>query len=694
MAQGPSTDVDVWAERRETRRAVPEASRAPRGARARLPIARVDTVVVLLVPSGLIFGLALASGGFFPDSVAVAVVAVLLILAIRTAAMPAPFSGLSRGLRVVAVALIAFTTWTLVSGWWSGSSARATLEYNRALLYTTVFVLMGALGRSHSRARALLYGMTVACVVISIAATATWLAPDLFRVADDAGRLRLSWPTSYWNATGLIAALALVWTSSLSCSSTEPPRVRVLAAMAAPVPAATLIFTVSRGAVAVAVLGLLLAVWMIRSSATPGGVATLVPAIAVAVAIALAVNGLAVAKPAAHAVSAGHRTALLLLGVALAAGALRFVLLRLDARLAVIRAPWTRTQARVALGVVAAVVVVAFLAFGGPDKVRGAVHRFGSQSVSQGLPARERLTQLGGNGRIEAWHVALVDGFLRHPLLGTGAGTYATLWTRYAPPAERILDAHSVYLGQLAELGIIGTGLLVGAIAAMLVALAWRARGPERQVWAALLAGGVMWALHAGVDWDWEMPAVTVWFFAAGALALAAPLDRRRLGTPSSLRFAIGLGCLLLAVTPALIWRSQTQLIKAVTALQRGDCVAAESAALASNAALSSRPEPFEVISYCEAAAQRFPLALSAIRAAEQRDPQNWELYYSDALISAAAGLDPRPAARAALVRYPTSPLTRAAAQAFSKGDPRGWRQFALSAPLPVPPTLRLPSRR
>jgi O-Antigen ligase len=651
-------------------------------------IARLGVVVVLLVPSGLLLGLALASGGFFPDSVSVAVVAVILIFTVRAVSSPAPFSGLSPGFSVVAVALIAFAAWTLVSGSWSGSSARATFAYDLALLYTAVFMLTGMLGRSATRARVLLYGLTVVSVGISIAAATTWLLPDLLPVASDIGRARLSWPTSYWNATGLIAALALVWTSSLSCSSTQPARVRVLAAMAAPWPAATLIFTASRGAVAVAALGMVLAAVTIRSSATPGGLATLAPAITLSVAIALAVNGLSVAKPSAHAVGAGQRTVILLVAVALAAAALRMALLRLDARLAGARAPWTRAQFRAALSVAAAVLVVAFLALGGPRAVRAAVHGFvatNTQSVLGSLPPRERLTRLGNNGRIEEWRVAFDDGFLRHPLTGTGAGTYATLWTRYGPTPRRVLNAHSLYLEQLAELGIVGGGVLVAIIASMLVALARRTRGAEREVWAALLAGSVMWAVHAGVDWDWQMPAVTAWFFAAGGLALAAPLDRPRRETQPRVRIAVAFGCLLLAVTPAVVWRSQTQIIKAVGAFERGDCLDAEQAALAANAALGSREDPFEVISYCEAGTGQFSLALSAIRSAELRDPQNWEPRYSDALISAVAGIDPRPAARAALARYPTSPLTRAAVSAFSRGGPRAWRRFAISAPLPLP---------
>jgi len=644
-------------------------------------------VGVLLVPSGLLLGLALASGGFFPDSVSVAAVAVLVIFSARAMLSRTAFAGLTRGVAVVTCALIAFTAWTLVSGSWSGSSARATFEYDRALLYTAVFVLIGTVARSTARARVLLLGLAAVSVGIAIAAVATWLLPDLFPVSHDIPRIRLAWPTSYWNATGLIGALGLVWAYSLSCSSAEPAGVRVVAAMAAPWPTAMLIFTASRGAVAVALLGLVVSTLMIRSPATVGGMATVVPAIAATTAISLAVSGLNVTAPTPHAVHSGHRVMILLFVVALAAGAARLLFLAVDRRVAAARFPWTAAQVWRALGVVAAALVIAFVILGGPKAVRTAWHRFvapENQAVGASL-ARQRLTQFGNNGRIEAWRVALDDGFMRHPIDGTGAGTYATLWTRYGRSPARIFNAHSLYLEELSELGIVGGGVVIAIVISILVALARRARGPGRSVWVALFAGALMWAVHSGVDWDWQMPAATAWFFAAGGLALAAPVRRpEREARPWS-RFAIGLGCLALVVTPIAVWRSQTQIVNAVHDFGRGHCINAERAALASNGALHSRWDPFEVISYCETGAQQYSLALDSIAAAEHRDPDNWELRYSEALIRASAGRDPRPAARAALELYPRSPLTRAAVSAFSRGGPRAWRRFALSATLPLP---------
>lgn len=650
--------------------------------------ARLGVAAVLLVPAALSLGLALASGGFYPDTISVAIFAVILVFGIRVALSRAPFAGMNAAVASVAVALIVFVAWTLISSSWSGAPARATFEYDRNLLYASLFVLTGALGRTVMRARLLLSAMTLVAVAVSVAATATWLLPDVFPIASSIGRNRLSWPTSYWNAAGLIAAFALVWSASLSFSAGQPPRIRVLAAMAAPLTAATLVFTVSRGALAVALLGLVLAAVTIRSSATPGGIAALLPAVGAAVAIALGVSGLNVPKPAASAISRGHRDALLLVAIALAAGAIRLVLVRLDTKLAQTRPPWTRAQLRVALGIGAAVMAAGFVAVGGPHAVKRAIHGFVSperESVGSRVAASQRLVRLGNNGRIQEWSVAWNDGFLRHPILGTGAGTYAILWTRHGTTYRRVLNAHSLYLEELAELGIVGGGLLVATIGAILVALVRRARGPEREPWAALLAGGVMWAVHAGVDWDWQMAAVTAWFFACGGLALSTPADRPRHEIRARIRWPIALGCLLLMITPAVVWRSQTKLDQAVAAFVRGNCDAAEDAALASNAALRSRSDPFELISYCEAAAHRLPLALSAIRAAEQRDPDNWELRYSDSLISAVAGQDPRTPARDALVLYPRSVLARAAVRAFARGGPAAWRRFAIAAPLPVP---------
>ena len=302
---------------------------------------------------------------------------------------------------------------------------------------------------------------------------------------------------------------------------------RVAGAMAAPWAAAMVIFTASRGATAVALLGLVVSTAIIRSPATAGAIVAVGFAIVVSTAMSLAVTGLNVVAPAGHAVHAGHRTMILLLIVALAAGAIRMLLLRLDARIATARAPWTRAQMRGALGVAGAAVLIAFLVLGGPKAVRTAAHKFAAGQVVTSTLARQRLTQFGNNERLEAWRVAFDDGFLRHPIARNRGGDVRDAVDAVRAIVRPDLNAHSLYLEELAELGIVGGGLVIAVVVSILVALARRARGPGRAVWAALFAGALMWAVHAGVDWDWQMPAVTAWFFAAGGLALAGPVAWR-----------------------------------------------------------------------------------------------------------------------------------------------------------------------
>ena len=644
--------------------------------------------VLLLAPVSVLV-LSFTSGGFFPDATAVVTLVALLLLIVRVTTAPAPFAGLTPWLSVAAAALVSFAAWTLLSGTWSDSPSRALLEYNRVLLYATVFVLLGTLGRSTDRARVLLYGLAIATLTVSVAALLTWLLPEQLPAGGDLSRERQGWPTTYWNATGLIAALAVVWSAGITCSSTERAWIRVVAAGAAPLAAAALIFTVSRGAAAAGILGLLVAIVATRSRSTAGGLLALGPGIAAAVLIALGVEDLNTHHPRPEAVTAGENAALVLAAVALGSAALRAVLILLDRRLSQAQLPAPRASLRWGAGLTAAVVVLAtFLVLDGPARVSSASDRFFStetQSVAGNLPARERLGQLGNNGRIKQWEVAFEDGYESHPIHGSGAGTYPLLWTKHGDSPRRVLDAHSLYVEQLGELGIVGAVLLAVALGSMLVALVRRVVDPAGAAWGALLAGVVTWLVHAGVDWDWEMPAVSVWVFAVGGLALSAPLGRHRLPSGRGLRIGVGVGCLLLAVVPALVWRSQTRVTDAVMRLADGDCRTARDAALDASAALPVRPEPFEVLAYCDAALGLYRPALGSIDAALHRDPQNWELYYAKALVRGSAGLDPRAAARAALERNPTYALTREAVRGFATDQPGEWRRFALRAPLPVP---------
>jgi O-antigen ligase len=131
-------------------------------------------------------------------------------------------------------------------------------------------------------------------------------------------------------------------------------------------------------------------------------------------------------------------------------------------------------------------------------------------SLPAGSLADDEAARAGGNHRPWYWHVAWQQA-ADFPVAGRGAGTFELAWLEEQPIPESVLDAHSLYLETLAELGVIGLGLLLLALTPPLLAAF---RGPN----AAAAGGYVAFLVHAGVEWDWEMPVVTV----AGLLCGAA----------------------------------------------------------------------------------------------------------------------------------------------------------------------------
>jgi hypothetical protein len=98
--------------------------------------------------------------------------------------------------------------------------------------------------------------------------------------------------------------------------------------------------------------------------------------------------------------------------------------------------------------------------------------------------------------------------FLDQPIRGVGAEGWSVYWLRFRRVSEFAQDAHSLPLQTLAELGIVGLSLLavlVGSIARA----AGSAVSADRAA-AGLVAALVVYAMHAPLDWDWQMPGVTL----------------------------------------------------------------------------------------------------------------------------------------------------------------------------------------
>jgi len=107
--------------------------------------------------------------------------------------------------------------------------------------------------------------------------------------------------------------------------------------------------------------------------------------------------------------------------------------------------------------------------------------------------------------RVDYWSAAWSQ-WEENAWLGAGAGTFARYWQHEEAPVA-VRDAHSLYLETFAELGPVGLVLLLGALAIPLLA-ALNAR--DHPLTGTGVSAYTAYLVHAGLDWDWEMPAVTL----------------------------------------------------------------------------------------------------------------------------------------------------------------------------------------
>src|SRR5919201_1291214 len=148
-----------------------------------------------------------------------------------------------------------------------------------------------------------------------------------------------------------------------------------------------------------------------------------------------------------------------------------------------------------------------------------------------------------GENRPHYWGVAWREVEMNR-LLGSGAGTFERYWLHYRPVGSFARDAHSLYLQTLAELGPIGLALLLVALALPLVVL-WGRRDP---LLATAAAAYVAYLVHTGVDWDWELPAVTLTGLLCGSSLVVGARSRQAPELRLWLRFGLVVAAVALAV--------------------------------------------------------------------------------------------------------------------------------------------------
>jgi len=668
-------------------RSAPADARRPADDGPRHALARRarESAPGLLLAAALIW-LGFNAGGFFAGTSALAatVVGAALVLWITLASRP--FARLTPVLGAAAAALGLLAVWTLLSATWGiGTAARALLEFDRTLLYLLVVLLAGLAVADRAQRRGLVRGLVVGAVIVAGAGLVTRLLPDVWPVGADVQADRLSYPVTYWNTLGLLSLVGLLAALHVTADENEPRWSRIAAAAAWPVLALALFFTFSRAAMGLLPVGAVLYLLLARPRGTAGALLAVVAPTAVALAAGWGADALTSAEPAGPAaIDEGRALLPVVLGCVAAAAVLRLLTERVDravaARLAAVRVP--RPALFAAAGAAVLVLAGTAIAADAPGRLADA---FSSQEVvSNEGDRRGRLTELGNNGRLDQWDIAL-EGFRADALKGVGAGTYALTWTRERPYGFNVVDAHSLYAEILGELGLVGLLLVVAALGALLVGTLRAARGPDRALGALAATLVAVYAVRAGIDWDWEMPVVTLPVLALAAATLAArDAGGRALRAPQFVRVVVALGVLVLLVSPVLVWQSQARLDDAVAALRAGDCPRAVDRALAATSVLKTRPEPFEVLGYCDARLGEYGLAVDAFKAALERDPEDWRLHYGLAVVRAAYGQDPRPRLLIARRQNPRGDLIEEALELMDTDDPREWRRRASRARLPL----------
>jgi peptidoglycan/LPS O-acetylase OafA/YrhL len=483
----------------------------PRAARlGDVPLAAFGAVGVLALPTVLAF----ASGGYFDVPRLWAAVGVWLALLAVLVVAPHRLSA-SRPALLAYAGLGLMAALAVASAWWAPRRGPAFDDAGRDLLYLGALAVGAAVLRGRE-ARAAEPALAAGAVLVIVYGLSERLLPGVIDLAASRTALgRLEQPLTYWNATGALAALGLVLAFRIAGDATRGGWLRV-AAGAATVPlGAGLALSYSRGALLAAAAGMLvLAVLQPSRTALRAIAVGALAAFAAGVAVSLApgVRTLSGGLGRRELEGAVVLVALLALAAAAAWATRRVADPAVEPQRGDARGAW-RPRSRpwaVAAGVVAVFVglVLAGAALdGGPhgDPPDGAT--------------AQRLASIESN-RYAYWRVAL-RGAADHPLRGVGGGGFSDLWLHERTIADPAGDAHSLYLETAVEYGLLGL-LALALLLAGLALGARRAWHAEPVLAAGPIAGLAAWAVHAGVDWDWEMPALTLVAVLLAAVLLGA----------------------------------------------------------------------------------------------------------------------------------------------------------------------------
>jgi hypothetical protein len=506
---------------------------------------------------------------------------------------------------------------TLLSHAWTESDEHTTEELARVLEYSGVVALAFlALNRYTWRGAAL--GFAAAALAVPFFALTARLFPHVItdHLTSGTGADRLSYPFDYWNGVACWGAMAVAIGLTMSANASKS-ELRAMSLACVPVAALTVYLSYSRFGAAAVAIAVVAAVAFSRNRWTVvanGIVAGLGSGVAI-----LVVRG---HSEIAHATGGAGGGAVAL--TVIAAGIACAAVAAMTQRAGLDRTRMDAGSARLVLGAGLVAAVLLVIALHGP--LGNAWDDFKNDRPPPASGGTERFTSIGSS-RYSVWTDA-VDAFEAHPLDGIGPGAFEFYWSRHGS-GEFLRDAHSLYLEQMAELGLPGALAVILALGGLLTAavqarMKWRRRR-ELAAGSAMIAAFVVFLAYAGVDWMWELGAIGT--LAIGGAAVAAAGGFERFGEPALswwLRAPL-VGLALAAAASQVPGLVSTERIRASEAkLAGGDPARAKELA---DDAIDA--EPWAGSGYAARALARERLgdlagAQDDVRSAIQREPYDW----------------------------------------------------------------------
>ena len=499
-------------------------------------------------------------------------------------------------------ALTALTAFSII---WSDQPSDSWVEANRTLSYLAAFAGGLSLARLFPRRfTAFAGGVLAAAVSVCVYAMLT----KVFAGSLDANAVisRLRAPFDYWNAIGLMAALAVPLSLWLGARRDGHPLATALAYPALTLALVTMVLAYSRGALIAAVVGALL--WFVLVPLRLRAVAVLgVAGVGAAIILWWALNQAGLTSdhiPLVIREETGSEfgVLLVLMGVVLYLGGLATGFAMARTQLA------ARARRTTGITVIVIAALVPVLALGAvavsSEGLGGTLDSLTNPDAKVPSNGPDRLTATG-SVRARYWRDALKV-WSHDAVLGAGAGAYPIARARVRKDAIDVQHAHGYVVQTLADLGLVGLLVSLAALAAWVVAAArplglpipepFSKRGPpegarnpalkatpERAAAVAIAAVALTFGVHSFIDWTWFIPGTAIiGLVCAGWVAGRGPLDGAQREQPVGalwmrLTAAGGVAVLGLALLWA-IWqplRSDQADADAVAALAKGNVSAA-----------------------------------------------------------------------------------------------------------------------